>query len=67
MSYLHIIKKLDIFKQPVFTYSTSRNKKTNVKNHKVYHDSIPGGFLTLLCGFTVLYYTVKELTVMNSG
>ena len=63
----NIIKKIDIFKQPVFTYSTSRNKKTNEKKHNVYHGSIMGGCLTLICGASILYYTVTELKVMGSG
>ena len=67
MNNLHHLKKVDIFKQLVFIYSTSRNKKTNVINHNVYHGSIPGGFLTFICGATILYYTVTELKVMNSG
>ena len=40
---LKVIKKLDIFKVPVNTFYTSRDKKLNKKSYHTFHGSKAGG------------------------
>ena len=48
MKQLKLIKKLDLFSLPVYTFFSSRDKKQNKKSYHLYHGSIAGGVLTIL-------------------
>ena len=66
-NYLKLIKKLDLFAQPLFTFNTNRNKATHKKNFAIEHGSIVGGLLTLLCGLCSISYILYEILSMNNG
>ena len=61
------LKKIDIFAQPMFTFSTNRNKKTNKKSFVMYHGSIFGGILTLVFAAITIGYIYHELLEMIRG
>ena len=56
-----VIKKLDIFSQPVQTYFTSRNKKTNKKSYKLFHGSTAGGLITILFITIIIGYLIDRI------
>lgn len=62
-----LLKKIDRYRQPVFTFSPHRDKNTNEKENTIYHGTVVGGALTLICLVTIIYYTVTELRIMGSG
>ena len=61
------LKSIDVFAQPIFTFNTNRNKKTNVKEHTIKHGSIVGGILTIICFGCSLSYFLYNIVKMNSG
>ena len=61
------IKNIDVFAQPIFTFNTNRNKKTNKKEHTIKHGSIVGGILTIICFVCSISYFLFNIVKMNSG
>ena len=65
--YLKLLKKFDIFESKVNLYSTSRNKHTNCKSYEDDHQSICGGFFSLICFTTTAIYLFYLFKNMISG
>ena len=61
------LKKLDVFKQATYTFSTQRDKNTNVKKYNRKHGSTIGGALTIVMIICVFSYTSAEINNMVSG
>ena len=64
---LKIIKKLDLFAQPIFTFNTNRNKKTHEKKFTIKHGSFVGGLVTILCASCSLMYFSHNIRNMYGG
>lgn len=61
------LKGIDIFSQPIQTFVTSRDKKTNQKSFSTDHGSILGGLVTIICAITTFTYLALEITKMCKG
>ena len=56
-----LIKRLDIYAQPVHTYFTSRNKKTNKKSYQLFHGSTAGGVITVTFISIIIGYLMSQV------
>ena len=64
---LKIFKRIDVFKEEMYTFSTDRNHKTNQKKYTRYHGSILGGIFTFFCGLVTLSYLTIEINKMMAN
>ena len=64
---LKLIKKLDLFAQPIFTFNTNRNKKTHEKKFTIKHGSFVGGLVTILCATCSIMYFLHNIRNMYNG
>ena len=67
MKNFKFLKQIDAFPQPIQTFVTSRNKKTNQKTFAADHGSILGGSLSLICYMVTFIYISNELIKMIQG
>ena len=64
---IKIIKQLDLFAQPIFTFNTNRNKKTHEKKFTINHKSFVGGLVTIMCAVCSVSYFVHNTRNMTNG
>jgi hypothetical protein len=64
---LKIFKKIDLFKVPVSTFYTSRDKKVNKKSYHTFHGSKVGGCLTMVFVMAMSVFTYIKVLKMLSG
>ena len=61
------LKAIDIFKVPVNTFYTSRDKKLNKKSFHTFHGSKAGGCLSVIFVFVLFFLTQLKVIKMFSG
>ena len=62
-----ILKEIDIFKVPVNTFFTHRDKKLNKKSYRNFHKSKAGGCLKVIFVLVMLSFLYWEVAKMFSG
>ena len=62
-----ILKDIDMFKVPVNTFFTSRDRKLNKKKYDIFHGSKAGGCLTIIFVLVMLSLLQLEVAKMFSG
>jgi hypothetical protein len=67
MKFLKVLKQVDIFKLPVNTFFTYRDKKLNKKSYRILHGSKAGGCLTILFAMAMMNVLVLNVHRMFSG
>ena len=61
------LKRIDIFSQPAYSFSTNRNKLTNEKKFAEFHGSILGGIVSLFFIAATVSYIYNQFDDMLAG